>query len=167
VEGDVLPAAATRVRARDGGRGKASAPAPPLGRVAPLRLVAESELEQRRGLGILERRVRVRPPAAAVLAMRAKHRGEERRRQLVVLLVRLLRQRRDRGRRHPGDGGGGQRRGRGGVAVVELGEPRLQQVPDAEADDAVGHEAPFDPTDGHGRAIRHALLSRTRPVSCA
>ena len=55
---------------------------------------------------------------------------------------------------------------RGGVAVVQLGEARLEQSLDAEADDAIGHAALLDPVDGRGGAVRHGSVGGAPDDSC-
>jgi hypothetical protein len=104
----------------------------------------------RGGLGLRERLHALAPVAAAVLAMRAERAREELGRHLVVLLVGLLGQQRDRGRVHARDEGLVGFLGGLGVGRVHLGQALLEQAADAQPDDAVGHQALFDPADGAG-----------------
>ncbi len=120
---------------------------------------------QRGGLGLPQVLHAFGPEAAAVLAMRAQRPGEEFGRHLVVLLVGLLGDQRDRRAAHLLDEGLVGLLGGLGVGGMLLGQPLLEQAADAQADDAIRHQALFDPADGAGGGGGHGAPRRCVPVS--
>ena len=98
--------------------------------------------------------------------MRPEHRAEELGRHFVVLLVRLFRQQRQRRFAQRVDEGLGLLGGCGGIAALQLDQARLQQTAYAEAHDAIGHEALFDPIDGYGGAVGHVLSAPVCWATC-
>ena len=112
---------------------------------------------QRAGFGLPEVGSSLRPPRAAVLAVRTERDGEELGRDLVMLLVREVRRGRDLGGIHRTRERLLSLRAGLTVAGGDLPHPPLAKAPDPVPDHGIGDQALLDPVDGEPMHLTHRV----------